>query len=87
VSKTATLPPVRIDAAAKRGIHALLRENETVSAFVEDAVLQSISRRKQQQEELIAKGFIAAREAQSSGDYVSSDVVLKALAQRLRKKK
>jgi len=48
--------------------------------------LQSISRRKQQ-EEFIAKGVIAAREAQSSGEYVSSDVVVKALAQRLRKKK
>jgi predicted transcriptional regulator len=83
--KSATLPPVRIDSATKRGIQTHLRANETVSAFVEDAVQQSLARRKMQKE-FLARGLASAREAQAAGTYVSSEVVLKGLAARLRMK-
>lgn len=73
--KNATLPPLRVDSAVRDAAESLLREGETLSGFVLEAVRLNIGRR-QAQHEFIARGLAARDEARATGEYVSAEDML-----------
>ena len=82
--KTATLPPVRISPATRRSLRKLLRNNETVSSFVADAVTEKLVRRTAQAE-FLARGIANAKEAKQTGEYVSAEDALERLDAIIKK--
>ena len=76
--KNATLPPLRVDSALRAAAESVLQEGETLSGFVLEAVRLNIERRETQRE-FITRGLLAREEARQSGQYVSSDEMLKRL--------
>ena len=76
--KNATLPPLRVDSALRAAAESVLQEGETLSGIVLEAVRLNIERRETQRE-FIARGLLAREEARQSGQYVSSDEMLKRL--------
>lgn len=73
--KNATLPPLRVDSATRAAAESLLREGETLSGFVLEAVQLNIERREAQQA-FIARGLLARDEARATGEYVSAEAML-----------
>jgi predicted transcriptional regulator len=65
---------------------AVLKEGETLSGFMLDAVTRSIESRKLRQE-FIARGLASAARAKKSGRYVTAERVVSKLARRLAKAK
>ncbi len=84
--RTATFPSLRVDRELRQAAEDSLREGETISSFVEQAIRDSIERR-QHQREFLARGLALRDEAAKSGEYLSSDVVLGKLEQLLAKSK
>ncbi|MHB1092201.1 YlcI/YnfO family protein [Thiobacillus sp.] len=82
--KNATLPPLRVDSALRAAAESVLQDGETLSGFVLEAVRLNIERRETQRE-FIARGLLARDEAKTSGQYVSSDEMLKRLDESLAK--
>lgn len=80
--KTATLPPLRVEPELREAAERLLRDGETLSGFVEQAVRQSVDRR-QAQELFVARGLASSAAAKKSGVYFSAASVLTLLANRL----
>ncbi|MFZ5580161.1 MAG: YlcI/YnfO family protein [Pseudomonadota bacterium] len=76
--KNATLPPLRVDSALRAAAESVLREGETLSSFVLEAVRLNIERRETQRE-FIARGLSAREEAHAANDYVSADEMLSRL--------
>lgn len=81
--KNATLPPLRVDDATRAAAEALLREGETLSGFVLEAVRLNIERREAQKA-FVASGLLARDEARVSGDYVSPKAMLVRLDESLK---
>lgn len=73
--KNATLPPLRVDSELRAAAEAVLRESETLSGFVLEAVRLNIARREAQRE-FIARGLLAREEARAAGEYVGADEML-----------
>lgn len=73
--KDATLPPLRVERELRAAVEAVLREGETLSAFVLEAVRLNIERREAQGE-FIARGLSARDEAGAGGGYLSADGML-----------
>ncbi len=73
--KSATLPSLRVDSATREAAESVLREGETLSGFVLEAVRLNIERREAQQA-FIARGLRARDAAAASGDYVSPQDML-----------
>lgn len=73
--KDATLPPLRVDRALRTAAESVLREGETLSGFVLEAVRLNIERREVQHE-FIARGLAARDEARATGEYVSAEEML-----------
>lgn len=84
--KTATFPSLRVEAELREAAEQCLRDGETISAFVEQAIRESIERRRQQGE-LIARGLASRDEAQRTGTWVASGVVMSRLEGMLAKAK
>ncbi|MDA8094655.1 MAG: hypothetical protein M0T84_12270 [Betaproteobacteria bacterium] len=82
--KTATLPPLRVDSELRDAAESVLREGETLSGFVLEAVRLNIERRESQRE-FIVRGLAARDEAQASGKYVSAEDMLARLDASLAK--
>lgn len=80
--KTAQLPPVRVEASVREEIEAVLREGESLSAFVETAAVQAARRRKAQ-EEFLARGRASLAEAKRTGEFYVADKVLEDMRGRL----
>ena len=80
--KSATLPPLRVEPSLRRAAEAHLREGESLSAFVEEAVRQGVERR-QQQAEFVARGEASAAKARATGKYLPAATVLRKLERRL----
>ncbi|MDQ2778634.1 MAG: prevent-host-death protein [Pseudomonadota bacterium] len=72
--KTATLPSLRVDPQLRDAAESVLEENETLSAFIESSVVQSIERR-QARAEFIARGLASREEALRTGRYYSAGEV------------
>lgn len=73
--KDATLPPLRVDSALRNAAESVLREGETLSSFVLEAVRLNIERREVQRE-FVARGLAARDEARATDTYISADDML-----------
>jgi predicted transcriptional regulator len=72
--KTATMPSLRVDPELREAAEAVLHENETLSAFMEAALRESVARRLVQRE-FIARGLEARARARADDDWIDADVV------------
>jgi predicted transcriptional regulator len=75
VMKTASMPSLRVDPDLRRDAESVLRDGETLSSFMEQALRSSIQSRRAQKE-FIARGLSSREEAQRTGEYFSSEDVL-----------
>ena len=82
VTKTSTIPPLRVNEEVRAAAEAALMEGETLSVFVLEAIQFNIQRRALQQE-FVARGLAARDEAHRTGKYVSTDEVLAGLDKTL----
>jgi hypothetical protein len=82
VTKTSTIPPLRVNEEVRAAAEAALMEGETLSGFVLEAIQFNIQRRAMQQE-FIARGLAARDEARQTGKYVSADAMLAGLDKTL----
>ncbi|MGI2033332.1 YlcI/YnfO family protein [Rhizobium panacihumi] len=82
--KTATLPSLRVDPELRAAAESVLKEGETLSAFVEASVKQQVHFRKTQAE-FIARGLASLAEADRTGVYYSSEDVHAMLREKLEK--
>ena len=73
--KDATLPPLRVDSTLRAAAESVLRDGETLSGFVLEAVRLNIERREAQRE-FVARGLAARDEARASGQYMSAEDML-----------
>ena len=73
--KTATFPSLRVEPELREAAEQSLREGETLSAFVEQSIRESIERRKHQRD-FIARGIAAREEAKQTGKYASAEAVV-----------
>ena len=80
--KSTTIPPVRVSRALRRQAESVLREGESLSSFMLDALQRSIAVRRDQ-EVFLARGRASAAKARLTGRYVSSAQVLDGLSRRL----
>ena len=77
IMKTATLPSIRVDPEFRATVESVLNETETLSEFVESAVRETVSRRRNQAE-FLARGIWsleAAKQANSARMPTTEDAV------------
>ena len=80
--RSRTLPPLRVSEELRADAESVLAPGESLSAFVLDAVSRSIDFRKSQQD-FLARGLTSAKQARSTGRYVSVRKVVAGLRKRL----
>ncbi|TWF57105.1 YlcI/YnfO family protein [Neorhizobium alkalisoli] len=80
--KTATIPSLRVDPKLRAAAESVLKEGETLSAFVEDSVKRQVHFRKTQAE-FIARGLASLEKAEQTGRYHTSEDVLNMLEAKL----
>lgn len=78
--RSATLPSLRVAPELRKAAEDALEEGETLSSFIEQAVLESIERRRMRQA-FIARGMRAREEAKRTGEYVDAETVIDRLEQ------
>jgi predicted transcriptional regulator len=84
--KTATLPSLRVDPELRRAAESVLREGESLSAFMQQSLRDEVSRR-QSHAEFIARGLAARAEARRTNKYFTADAVHTELRTMLAKAK
>ena len=80
--KTATLPSIRVEPGLRDQLESVLREDESLSAFVESAVRENLQRRLDQAA-FLQRGIHALAAAQRTGQYVSAQAVMHKLDDKL----
>jgi predicted transcriptional regulator len=75
VMKTASMPSLRVDPDLRHDAESVLRDGETLSSFMEQALRSSIQSRRAQKE-FIDRGLSSREEAQRTGEYFSPEEVL-----------
>jgi len=80
--KTSTIPSVRVESALRDQLEQVLRDGESLSAFVEASVRESV-RRRLDHAEFVARGMASIESAKRSGRYSSPDAVVAKLQARL----
>ena len=81
--KTAQLPPVRVEAAVREEIEAVLRDGESLSQFVETATIEA-ARRRRAQEGFLARGRASLAQAKRTGEFHDADQALQDMRNRLQ---
>jgi len=76
--KSATIPPLRVTPELREAAESVLKNDETLSAFVESALHKQIEQRQLQQE-FIARGLAARDDSRRTGRFVSKEDSLAAL--------
>jgi len=84
--KSATLPSLRVDPELRAAAESVLKEGESLSAFIENSVKAQVSYRKTQAE-FIARGLASRGNAKKSGIYFDADDVHAELRAMLEAKK
>lgn len=84
--KTATLPALRVHPEVRDAVESLLETGETLSSFVEQAVLERLERRRYQSE-FVARGLLARDKARETNQYISADDLLADLEVMLKSSK
>ncbi len=80
--KTATLPSLRVEPEVREKLESILTEGETVSAFIEMSVRESI-RRRQLRAEFLKRGMDALARFENDGVSASTEEVLGRLEAKL----
>ena len=80
--KTATIPSIRVEPDLREQLEQVLHEGESLSAFVETSVRESVQRRVNQAE-FLQRGIASLEAARRSGNLVSADAVVRRLEVRL----
>ncbi|MDK4722120.1 prevent-host-death protein [Rhizobium sp. CNPSo 3968] len=80
--KSASIPPLRVDPALRAAAESVLREGESLSAFVESSLRAQIEHRRTRAE-FIARGLAAREDARKTGVYHIADDVLGMLKRKL----
>ncbi|WP_255697616.1 MULTISPECIES: YlcI/YnfO family protein [Pseudacidovorax] len=80
--KNAQLPPVRVTADVRQQIENVLLEGESLSQFVERAAVDA-ARRRQAQQEFIARGRASLARARETGELHDADEALEAMRSRM----
>lgn len=78
MKKNNTLPSLRVDDTVRAAVESLLREGETLSSFMLEAVRLNIERRETQRE-FIARGLQARDHGRLTNDYVPAEAMLSRL--------
>jgi predicted transcriptional regulator len=86
MTKTATLPAIRISPALRAQAEHLLGEGETLSAFIVESLEHNIDRRRMQRE-FIARGLAAADSARAQNRYTPAATVMRRLKAQIDKAK
>lgn len=73
--KTASMPSLRVDPELRHDVESVLRDGETLSSFMEQALRLSIQSRRAQKE-FIARGLTSRNEAKRTGEYFAAEDVL-----------
>jgi len=73
--KTSTIPSLRVEPELRHAAESVLHDNESLSSFVLQSLRANIKRRQVQQE-FIARGLASRDEARKTGEYYKSDDVL-----------
>lgn len=84
--KSSALPSIRVAPETRKQAEALLRDGESLSSFLAEALAKHIDDRRAQ-DEFLARGLTSATEAERSGDYVSATAVLRKLEGKLQRAK
>lgn len=82
--KTAALPSIRVEPELREEAEAVLRDGETLSAFMEESVRSSI-RRRAMQKEFLARGLQALKDIEEGAETFSADEVHAGLEAMLEK--
>ena len=73
--KTASMPSLRVDPELRHDAESVLRDGETLSSFMEQALRSSIQSRRVQKE-FIERGLTSRDEAKRTGAYFAAEDVL-----------
>ena len=84
--KTSSMPSLRVDPELRRDAESVLREGETLSSFMEQALRSSIQSRRVQKE-FIARGLASRDEAKRTGEYFAAEDVLSEMEDMLSQAK
>jgi predicted transcriptional regulator len=82
--KTANMPSLRVDPELRHDAESVLRDGETLSSFMEQALRSSIQSRRVQKE-FIARGLASRDEARRTGKYFAAEEVLGGMEDMLSK--
>ncbi len=80
--KSAAIPSIRVEPDLREQLEQVLRQGESLSAFVEASVRETVKRRVDQAA-FIQRGMAALESARRSGKTVSADAVIHKLEVRL----
>ena len=80
--KTSMLPPLRVEPGLRSAAESLLREGETLSSFIVEAVEERV-RNRQAEEEFIRRGLASAERARRTGKTIPAGRVVAGLRKRL----
>jgi hypothetical protein len=84
--KTASMPSLRVDPELRHDAESVLREGESLSSFMEEALRTRIQSRRLQKE-FIARGLLSRDDAKKTGEYFAADDVLAEMEDMLSKAK
>ena len=73
--KTSTIPSLRVEPELRHAAESVLHNNESLSSFVLQSLRANIKRRQVQQE-FIARGLASRDEARKTGEYYEAEDVL-----------
>lgn len=82
--KTATMPSIRVEPELREAAEAVLKEGETLSGLMEDALRRSIERRRVRSE-FLERGLKSLAEVRAGGKTYPAEVVLAELEDIIRK--
>ena len=80
--KTAAIPSIRVEPDLREQLEQVLRDGETLSAFVEASVRENVKRRVDQAA-FIHRGIASLQAARRSGEYVAAEAAVRRLDDRL----
>jgi hypothetical protein len=80
--RSATVPPIRVEPHVRAEVEAVLREGESLTQFIEEAVVAAAAWRRAQGE-FVARGQTAIERWKQAGGGRSADEVLATLQARL----
>jgi hypothetical protein len=80
--KTSTLPPLRVEPRLRSEAERLLRDGETLSSFIVDAVQERV-RNRMAEDEFVRRGLASAEKARRSGKYTPAALVVAGLRRKL----